>query len=286
MTSGKIAILVDSGTDVPREYLEKYPIYVAPLKIIYQDREYNDRLEITPQEVYARLEEEVPRTSLPDSGLVNGLFDQIVSDGFEQVLVISISSRLSGTFNFLRVLSESYQGLAFHFVDTRNIGIGAGLQVILAAQLIAAGEPIESVLLKLEASIKNSRTYFCLDTLEYLIKGGRIGKVMAVVGQLLSIRPVISCNEEGVYVTVAKARGAAQAVEKAIALAVKQASSQVKFAISVAHGSAVDRAGAVMRILKERLPNAAMFLMTDISPALSVHTGPGLIGIAVQSLPA
>lgn len=286
MTSGKIAILVDSGTDVPREYLEKYPIYVAPLKIIYQDREYNDRLEITPQEVYARLEEEVPRTSLPDSGLVNGLFDQIVSDGFEQVLVISISSRLSGTFNFLRVLSESYQGLAFHFVDTRNIGIGAGLQVILAAQLIAAGEPIESVLLKLEASIKNSRTYFCLDTLEYLIKGGRIGKVMAVVGQMLSIRPVISCNEEGVYVTVAKARGAAQAVEKAIALAVKQASSQVKFAISVAHGSAVDRAGAVMRILKERLPNAAMFLMTDISPALSVHTGPGLIGIAVQSLPA
>lgn len=286
MTSGKIAILVDSGTDVPREYLEKYPIYVAPLKIIYQDREYNDRLEITPQEVYDRLEEEVPRTSLPDSGLVNGLFDRIVADGFEQVLVISISSRLSGTFNFLRVLSESYQGLAFHFVDTRNIGIGAGLQVILAAQLIAAGEPIESVLLKLEASIKNSRTYFCLDTLEYLIKGGRIGKVMAVVGQLLSIRPVISCNEEGVYVTVAKARGAAQAVEKAIALAVKQASSQVKFAISVAHGSAVDRAGAVMRTLKERLPNAAMFLMTDISPALSVHTGPGLIGIAVQSLPA
>jgi len=286
MTSGKIAILVDSGTDVPREYLEKYPIYVAPLKIIYQDREYNDRLEITPQEVYDRLEEEVPRTSLPDSGLVNGLFDRIVADGFEQVLVISISSRLSGTFNFLRVLSESYQGLAFHFVDTRNIGIGAGLQVILAAQLIAAGEPIESVLLKLEASIKNSRTYFCLDTLEYLIKGGRIGKVMAVVGQMLSIRPVISCNEEGVYVTVAKARGAAQAVEKAIALAVKQASSQVKFAISVAHGSAVDRAGAVMRILKERLPNAAMFLMTDISPALSVHTGPGLIGIAVQSLPA
>ncbi len=286
MTSGKIAILVDSGTDVPREYLEKYPIYVAPLKIIYQDREYNDRLEITPQEVYDRLEEEVPRTSLPDSGLVNGLFDRIVADGFEQVLVISISSRLSGTFNFLRVLSESYQGLAFHFVDTRNIGIGAGLQVILAAQLIAAGEPIESVLLKLEASIKNSRTYFCLDTLEYLIKGGRIGKVMAVVGQMLSIRPVISCNEEGVYVTVAKARGAAQAVEKAIALAVKQASSQVKFAISVAHGSAVDRAGAVMRTLKERLPNAAMFLMTDISPALSVHTGPGLIGIAVQSLPA
>ncbi|MDD4081024.1 MAG: DegV family protein [Eubacteriales bacterium] len=286
MNRGKIAILVDSGTDVPREYKEKHHIYMAPLKIIYRDREYDDRHEITPQEVYARLEDEVPCTSLPDSGLVTGLFDQIAADGFDTVLVITISSRLSGTHNLLRVLSEDYQGLDFHFVDTRNIGIGAGLQAMLAAQLIGDGEDIAGVVAKLELSITNSRTYFCLDTLEYLIKGGRIGKVMAVVGQLLHIRPVISCNEEGVYVTVAKARGAAQAVEKAIALAVRQASSQMKFAIAVAHGSAVEKANAVMRTLKERIPNAAMFLMTDISPALSVHTGPGLIGIAVQSLPA
>ena len=286
MSTGKIAILVDSGTDVPREYVEKYHIYVAPLKIIYRDREYNDRLEITPQEVYARLEDEVPRTSLPDSGSVTGLLDQIVAEGHDTVLVITISSKLSGTHNLLRMLGEDYQALAFHYVDSRNIGIGAGLQAMLAGRLIADGGDIQSVVEKLELSITNSRTYFCLDTLEYLIKGGRIGKVMAVVGQLLHIRPVISCNEEGVYVTVAKARGTAQAVDKAIALAVRQASSQAKFAIAVAHGSAVERANEVMRFLKKRLPNAAMFLTTDISPALSVHTGPGLIGIIIQSLPA
>lgn len=285
MTKEKIAILVDSGTDVPQEYQDKYPIYMAPLKIIYKNREYNDRLEISPQEVYARLEQEIPRTSLPESDIVKGLFEQIKKDGFDTVLVITISSGLSGTHNMLRLMSEEYEGLRFHFVDTKNIGIGAGLQAMLAAQLVAQGEDAQSILSKLEFSIKNSRTYFCLDTLEYLIKGGRIGKVMAVVGSLLRIRPVISCNEEGVYVTVAKARGTAQAVEKAISLAVQQAASQVKFAISVAHGSAVDRAEAVMNVIKERLPNASNFLMSDISPALSVHTGPGIIGIAVQALP-
>ncbi len=285
MTKEKIAILVDSGTDVPQEYQDKYPIYMAPLKIIYKNQEYNDRLEISPQEVYARLEQEIPRTSLPESDIVKGLFEQIKKDGFDTVLVITISSGLSGTHNMLRLMSEECEGLRFHFVDTKNIGIGAGLQAMLAAQLVAQGEDAQSILSKLEFSIKNSRTYFCLDTLEYLIKGGRIGKVMAVVGSLLRIRPVISCNEEGVYVTVAKARGTAQAVEKAISLAVQQAASQVKFAISVAHGSAVDRAEAVMNVIKERLPNASNFLMSDISPALSVHTGPGIIGIAVQALP-
>ncbi len=286
MANEKIAILVDSGADVPQEYVDKHPIYIAPLKIIYKDREYNDRLEISPQEVYARLEEEVPRTSLPDSGFVKELFEKIKRDGFDTVLVITISSGLSGTHNLLRLLGGECEGLRFHFVDTLNIGIGAGLQAVLAAQLIAQGEGVQSILEKLEFSIKNSRTYFCLDTLEYLIKGGRIGKVMAMVGSLLRIRPVISCNEEGVYVTVAKARGNAQALEKTISLAVAHAASQVKYAISVAHGSAVEKTEAVMRVLKERLPGASMFLMTDLSPALGVHTGPGLIGIAVQALPA
>ena len=286
MTKEKIAILVDSGTDVPQEYKDKYPVYMAPLKIIYKDAEYNDRTEITPEEVYARLQDEIPRTSLPDSEIVKGLFEKIIGDGFDTVLVITISSGLSGTFNFIHLMSEEYPQLRFHFVDTKNIGIGAGLQVMLACQLLEQGQDAQAIVEKLDVSIKNSRTYFCLDTLEYLIKGGRIGKVMAVVGSLLRIRPVISCNEEGIYVTVAKARGTAQAIEKAISLAVQQAASQVKFAISVAHGSAVERAEAVMQTIKERLPNASTYLMTDISPALSVHTGPGLIGIAVQALPA
>ena len=286
METRKIAILVDSGSDVPPDFAREHNIFVAPLKIIYKDGEYDDRLNITPQEIYARLGTEVPRTSLPDSGYVQGLFKQITAQGYDTLLIITISSGLSGTHNLLRVQAEQYGKLAYHMVDTRNIGIGAGMQAMLASRLLKDGASLEEILNKLEESIKISKIYFVLDTLEYLSKGGRIGKVSALLGTILKLRPVISCNAEGIYETVVKARGDAQARAEAISLAVAQAGKHVRFAVAVAHGSAKEAAAKVTEELKQRLSKCEEWISTDISPALSVHTGPGLIGIAIQALPA
>jgi DegV family protein with EDD domain len=286
MNQNKIAILVDSGMDVPPDFAKEHSIFVAPLKIIYKDREYNDRVDITPEEIYSRLKEEVPRTSLPDTGYVNDLFKRMTQEGYEKVLIITISSGLSGTHNLLRMLAEEYGALEYYMVDTKNIGIGGGLQAMLAARLIREGKSLEEVLEKLEASIKASKIYFCLDTLEYLAKGGRIGKVSALLGSVLKLRPVISCNAEGIYETIAKARGNAHALSKAISVVVAEAGRHIRFAIAVAHGSAKAEAARVMEELKRLLPHCEQFISTDVSPALSVHTGPGLIGIAIQALPA
>ena len=282
----KIAILVDSGADVPPAFAKEHNIFVAPLKIIYKDREYEDRIDITPQEIYDRLEEEIPTTSLPSTERVNALFEQMVQEGYDTVLIITISSRLSGTHNLMRMLAEQYGKLDYHMLDTKNIGIGAGQQAMLAAELIKKGEPLEGILKKLRESIEKSHVYFCLDTLEYLAKGGRIGKVSAVLGSLLKMRPVISCNTDGIYETVAKVRGSAQALAKTISIAVAEAGKHLRFSVAVAHGSAVEEANRVMEELKRKLPQCERFIKTDISPALSVHTGPGIIGIAVQALPA
>ena len=176
MAKKKIAILADSGTDVPPDFAREHGIFIAPLKIIYKDREYEDRVDITPQEIYDNLAREVPRTSLPDSHHASGLFNRMAEEGYEDVLIITISSGLSGTHNQLRVLAEDSGSIRFHMVDTKNIGIGAGLQVMLAARLLEDGRDIREVLDKLDVSIKASKTYFCLDTLEYLVKGGRIGR--------------------------------------------------------------------------------------------------------------
>lgn len=170
-------------------------------------------------------------------------------------------------------------------VDTKNIGIGAGMQAMLAARLLENGSSFEEVLNNLKASIKASRIYFVLDTLEYLAKGGRIGKVSALLGSVLKLRPVISCNKEGVYETVAKVRGDAQARDKAISMVVGQAQKLVRFSIAVTHGSAKEEAAKVTEELKQRLPRCEEWIITDVSPALSVHTGPGLIGIVIQALP-
>jgi len=286
MNQQKVAILVDSGMDVPPDFVREHSIFVAPLRIIYKDHEYNDRLDITPEQIYKRLHAEVPRTSLPDTGIVNGLFKRMAEEGYEKVLIITISSGLSGTHNLLRMMAQEHKELEYHMVDTKNIGIGGGLQAMLAARLIREGKSLEEVLDKLETSIKATRIYFCLDTLEYLAKGGRIGKVSALLGSVLKLRPVISCNAEGIYETVAKARGNAHALAKAISIVVSEAGKHLRFAIAVAYGSASAEAARVLEELKKLLPQCDQFLSTDVSPALSVHTGPGLIGIAVQALPA
>lgn len=282
----KTAILVDSGTDVPPEFVKEHNLFVAPLKIIYKDGEFEDRLDITPQEIYNRLETEIPTTSLPSTERVISLFDQMVAQGYDTVLIITISSGLSGTHNMIRMLAEQYGKLTYHMVDTKNIGIGAGQQAMLAAELIAKGEGLDSILAKLDTSIRQSRIFFCLDTLEYLAKGGRIGKVSALLGSLLKMRPVITCNPEGIYETVAKVRGSAQAMSKAISLAAAEAGKHLRYSIAVAHGSAVEEANRVMEELKRLVPKGVSYIRTDISPALSVHTGPGIIGITVQALPS
>lgn len=284
MDQEKIAILVDSGTDVPPDFQTAHHIFVAPLKILYKDKEYNDRVDITPQDVYNRLEEEIPRTSLPDAETVTALFNQMVSEGYKQVLIITISSGLSGTHNMLRLLAQEYKKLPCHMVDTKNIGIGAGMQAMLAARLIKKGLGVQEILNKLETSIQNTKLYFCLDTLEYLAKGGRIGKVSAILGSILHLKPIIGCNAEGVYETVAKVRGRAQAIEKTISMIVTQAGQYANFIIAVAHGSAKEEAKHVLSELKRRLPQCDQFLQSDVSPALSVHTGPGLVGVALQGL--
>ena len=286
MNQQKVAILVDSGTDVPPEFVKAHNIFVAPLKIIYHDSEYEDRLDITPQQIYDRLQQEIPKTSLPSSERVISLFEEIHQQGYKTVLIITISSGLSGTYNMLRLLAQDYGKLTFHMVDTKNIGIGAGQQAILAAEMLAQGKQVHEIVSALQISIVESRTYFFLDTLEYLAKGGRIGKVSAILGSLLKLRPLISCNADGIYETVAKVRGNVQALSKAISMAITEAGRHVRFAIAVAHGSALEEANRVMEELKRRLPQCERFTKTDVSPALSVHTGPGLIGISVHALPA
>lgn len=286
MNQHKIAILVDSGSDVPPDFVKEHNIFVAPLKIIYEEGEFEDRLDITPQQIYDRLEQEVPKTSLPSAERINSLFEQISEQGYEQVLIITISSGLSGTHNLLAMLAQQYGKLPFHMVDTKNIGIGAGQQAMMAAQMLQDGASLEQILAQLQVSIEQSRIYFFLDTLEYLAKGGRIGKVSALVGSLLKLRPIITCNPDGIYETVAKVRGSAQALERAISIVVAEAGRHVRYAVAVAHGSALKEANRVLEELKRRLPHCERFLSADVSPALSVHTGPGLIGIALQVLPA
>jgi len=284
MTTEKIAILVDSGSDVPREYREKYHMYVAPLTIIYKDREYQDGVDIDPQAVYDRFAEEIPSTSLPSPAVVTGLFKQIKADGYDKVIVVAISSGLSGTFNMLTNFGPSPEGLEAHYVDTKNIGIGSGFAAIRAGELIEQGLPFDEVCRGVEDAVRNTTLFFCVSTLEYLVKGGRIGLVAGMVGQLLNVKPVIACNEDGIYYTVGKARGREKSLRLALEKAVEFAEGATEYNIAVVQGAAEEQGTALMAAMKKRLPDFRYAIEEQLTPALVVHTGPGLIGIGVQRL--
>jgi DegV family protein with EDD domain len=137
---------------------------------------------------------------------------------------------------------------------------------------------------QVEEASRNTRLFFCVETLTYLIKGGRIGLVAGMLGSLLDLKPVISCNEDGIYYTVAKARGRKKSLSRALEKAVEFAQGAKDFNITVMHGAAKEEADALVAALKERLSGFRYSIEGQITPALVVHTGPGLIGIGVQRL--
>lgn len=284
MSKEKIAILVDSGADIPPELLKKYNIYVIPLKVIYEDKEYSDGIDITPQEVYERLETEIPTTSLPGGSEINTMFDKIKADGYEKLLVVTISSGLSGTYNYIRLLATQYEGLEIFPLDTKNIGIATGFSAIQAAEYIEEGMDWNTLIKTLSENVTKSKIFFCLDTLKYLHKGGRIGLVASVLGTALNIRPIISCNEEGIYYAVEKIIGKKRTIKKVIELALDFAQNATKYNIAIVHSHAEKDAKKIKDILMPQLPNCNIFTGGQISPVLGVHTGPRSIGIAVQLL--
>lgn len=286
MNPNKIAVLVDSCTDVSPEQIKEYGMYFVPVNIIFSDGEYRDKVDISIEEIYDRLPTEIPRTSLPGGDVILETLNQIKSDGYEKLIIVSISSALSGTCNMMRIVSEDYEGLDIRVIDTRSIGYGAGAQAVLAAELIRKGYSFEAIVEALESSLRDSRVYFCLSTLEYLARGGRIGKVAAVLGSLLKIKPIITCNPEGAYVVAAKVRGRTQAISETVQLAVAQAKKHISCSIAVVDGNAREEAARVMQQLKKLVPNCVSFVEGTVGPALGVHTGPGLLGLMVQAIPA
>lgn len=280
----KIAILTDSCCDVPKELAEQYHMYVLPLKIVYKENEYLDGVNITPQAVYDRLKEEIPTTSLPSGDVFLQTLDRIKADGFEKVIAVTLSSGLSGTNNMLHLIAEDYEGLEIYIFDTKNIAIAAGFHAIQAARYLENGDSFTEIQRKLEQDLVNSKVFFVVETLEYLQKGGRIGLVASLFGNALNLKPVISCNEEGVYYTVTKVRGRKQSITRVMDLALKFAEGHKRINVAVCHGGAPEEVKAVEAAIKEQLPDHEVFVSGQISPVLGVHTGPGLIGIGIEIL--
>jgi len=265
------------------EQLQAHGIRMISLRVVCKNAEYRDRVDMDQDALYALLERELPKTSLPLPEDVSALFDECLADNVTDVVFICISSGLSGTHNMVQILAEDYKGrLNIHLVDSKTLSTGLGMMTIAAARARNAGATIEEMITK-AMNVRGSQLgMFVIRTLEFLRKGGRIGLVEGVMGSILKIKPIIYVNNDGIYETLAKARGYKSAVESMIQ-ELMTTFGNAAISLSVVHGRALEEAHALLQRLKETM-NVAHCFISPVSPALAIHTGPGLLGIVANRL--
>ena len=287
MNPKKIAFLTDSCADIDPKLAEENHIYIVPLRILCSDGEYLDGVDIHNAEIYERLHAgELPKTSLPSPEEFEDVVEQILADGFDGIVAIMMSSGLSGTYNMARLVAEGYSDrVAFKAFDTLNASLGQGMTLLQAAKDVQNGMGWEELTeRRIPKLIANTKAFFSVDTLEYLLKGGRIGKVTAAAGTLLHIKPIISFSEDGQLVSVAKARGQKQVMQKLVEMTTRACGEHTRYNLAVANGGAREAMESVRKLQMIALPDYDHIWEGEIDGTLSVYIGDGILGAAVQIL--
>lgn len=276
----KIALVSDSTCDLSPAILAKYNVQILPFRILYKDREYLDGIEITPQEVYDRLPMEIPTTSVPSQHDIHQLYQRLISEGYTHVIIISLSSGLSGISNAIRVVSEQYNGeIVSHIYDSKSISLGEGVLVELCGEMIQQGKSFDEIVKALPDFKKKTKLFFVVGTLEYLKKGGRIGRILGTISEILQIKPIISTgDEDGKYYTFDKVRGRKQSLNRIFEIG-KAMLEQKRYKVYVMSGAAREESEEIVRRFKELKNVVSVSYGGDISPVAGVHSGPGLVGV-------
>jgi len=274
-------IVTDCAADMPAEELEQLDITQAPLFIQFPEGEVN-ATEISADDFYNRLEgmrPAIPTTAQPSSGIFAELYRKI-AQAENDILSIHISSGLSGTINSARDGGEQVKpDVHVSYWDTLTLSGGERFQVMAAALASKAGWALHTIQERLEKIREKTEVIYALDTLEYLARGGRIGRVKAMAGALLNLKPVIRVDADGKYSTVTTRRTIGKSIT-AMADHLREMYGVAPLWVTVLHGRFAEKADTLARELKEKLNIAKMEVMR-ISPVLGVHTGPGIVGAAV-----
>ena len=284
MNKQKIALLTDSCADIPAALCKRYDIYVVPLKLIFSDGEYADGVDITPTEVYRRLPQEMPKTTLPSGASVEQVLGRIRRAGYTRVLAIHLSGGLSGTCNLVRVVGAQTEGLEIAAFDSLSGSLGTGMMVLQAARWIEQGWSWAELLRAVPPLMQDTHVFFCVNTLEYLQKGGRIGKISAVAGTLLQIKPILSFAPDGQLTSLAKVRGRKAAIQKMVQMAAARVPRGARFNLAVAHGDSPAELKEIRVLAQKIMPDFEAFAEGEIDCTLGSYVGPQLLGVGVQLL--
>lgn len=280
----KIAVVTDSTSDLSQKELEKNKIKSIALKVIYSDGQYHDRIDITPAEVYKSFEKEIPTTSMPSPQEIMDVYEELKAAGYTHIISLHISSGLSATYNNCMMVADQIEGIEVEVIDSKMLSKGLGRLALYASSLVNEGNlPFTEIIEKVEAKKDKIEVFFVVETLKYLKKGGRIGKVSGTIAEFLNIKPIIAIDDEGEYFTRDKVRGRKRSLKKIYSIIKNKFQEGKEYVVDVMNAAAPEEAQELMNKFKE-FSQIKDYSFGEISPVMVVHTGPGLIGVVLTEI--
>lgn len=274
----KVAIVTDSTAYIPPEMLKSYPITVAPQVLIWGPETFRDGVDIQPVEFYTRLAKAtvMPSTSQVSPAGFEKIFRDLLAEGYE-VLAITISNLLSGTMASAIQAKQALEGQPIELVDSTTTAMAMGFQVLAAAKAAAQGASLAECKAIAEAARQKTGVVVTFETLEFLHRGGRIGGAQRYLATALNIKPILEIVG-GVLEPVEKVRTRRKALNRLVELVGERTGGQKPMQISVLHANAREDAQALLEQVK-RTYTVVDGSVTDVSPVIGTHAGPGTVGI-------
>jgi len=269
----KVAIVTDSTADLAPGLVKQRGITVVPLTVMLQGQSYLDGVEIQPDEFYEKLmaSAQIATTSQPAPGTFADVYERLLAD-HEEVVSLHISSKLSGTYQAATQGADMVGRDRVHVLDTEMVSMPLALMVLAASAMAAGDKSAEAVLQGLRPIKESMRVYFMVATLEYLRRGGRIGRAGALVGSVLQVKPVLTILD-GQVTPLERVRTQERALSRVIELA---GSSQDPICALVGHAAAADAAERIAMALEHRTES---LIVAPLGPVVGAHAGPGTVGV-------
>lgn len=281
----KVAVVTDSTANIPVELIRKYMISIVPLQVIWGKNTYRDSVDIQPTEFYTRLTEAkvMPTTSQPSPAAFSETYRGLLDQGYD-ILSVHISSKLSGTVASALQAREHFPGAKIEVIDTNSTAMSMGFPALAAARAASQGATFGECQQIVEQGTGHTGLLFVVSTLEFLRRGGRIGGAAAFLGTALNLKPLLELRD-GRIEAVERVRTMSKATDRLLDLFEERVGSRRPVYIAGLHANVPEEATLLLNRAIERFSNGSVAegLLTEISPVLGTHTGPGAMGLAFMT---
>jgi fatty acid kinase fatty acid binding subunit len=278
LNAANTAIVLDSTADFPDAH-DRYPNFrVVPLYVLFGEESYRDYIDIDPTRFYERLQTvaELPTTSQPTPGDFLAVYEDL-APVYERILVLPISSTLSGTYASAQAAAEMLGGDKVRVIETRTVSASLALLAIGVQRRLEEGTTDEAIDAFVAHYRESHHLLFTVNTLEYLAKGGRIGKAAAFAGNLLNVKPILTIRD-GEVIPLKRVRGNHKAFEEFRSIFESTSTDSPDLKIGIAHAAAPERLDALRRLVEDVRPHAQVEIATELGAVIGTHAGPGTVG--------